>query len=462
MTQQPMSQSDTLGSHPQKTAPGPEPGLELNLVEFPSPSLDSAQPARAEAPSVSADLLNDIVERARSATNASDAAIALRQGEDIVCLASTGSNAPDIGVRLDLNSGLSGACAQSKTLQRCDDSETDARVDPGLCRRLGIRSVLVFPILRRDTLLGIVEVFSPNAHAFGDREVQALATLSRTISYILDRPVEAAPPPEAPAEILPAAVPEAPLVSEPEPTHADEPQALAASEAEVALPQAPRQDYWTTVLTGAVIALAITLGWLLGHGGLRKFNPTAQNPAPANTAPLAQPSIKVPPPPAEASPAANEQKAASPPAPKREPAAPQTPRPGELVISQNGRVIYRQPGSQPSSGANPPPSTSSSAPAQAVSNAVLVSPETANQYLAQRVEPEYPEQAREQHIQGPVTLEAVVGKDGFVKTLNTISGDPHLAAAARRAVLQWRFKPFLQDGKPAEFQTQVTVNFRLP
>jgi len=49
-----------------------------------------------------------------------------------------------------------------------------------------------------------------------------------------------------------------------------------------------------------------------------------------------------------------------------------------------------------------------------------------------------------------------------VKSLETISGDPQLAAAARTAVNQWRFKPFLQDGKPAEFQTQVTVNFRLP
>ena len=57
---------------------------------------------------------------------------------------------------------------------------------------------------------------------------------------------------------------------------------------------------------------------------------------------------------------------------------------------------------------------------------------------------------------------AIIGKDGSVKTLETISGDPQLAAAARSAVLQWRFQPYIQDGKSAEFQTQVTVNFRLP
>ena len=80
----------------------------------------------------------------------------------------------------------------------------------------------------------------------------------------------------------------------------------------------------------------------------------------------------------------------------------------------------------------------------------------------QRVEPEYPEAAREQHIQGPVILEALVGKDGAVENLSTVSGDPQLATAATDAVRQWRFKPFLRNGSPEEFQTQITVSFRLP
>jgi TonB family protein len=408
------------------------------------------------------------VERARIATNASGAALALRQGDDIVCLAVTGSSAPEIGARLNLNSGLSGACAQSQSSQRCDDSETDARVDPELCRRLGIRSMLVVPILRRGVLLGIVEVFSPSAHAFGDGEVQALASLSRTISYILDPSAEVAAVPQASGEVPPQAAPEAPSTSAPETAPGDEPQPSATSGTEVALPVASTPDHWTTVLTVAVILLAIALGWLLGHGGLRRLSPTAGNPAPANPASLAQPAIKVP---ASASadvnpasaPEAAKEKPASSVAPKGEPAASPTVHPGELVIFQNGRVIYRQPGSQPARRANLAPSAPSLASAQTgVSNAVLISPETANQYVAQRVEPEYPEQAREQHIQGPVTLQVIVAKDGSVKSLKTISGDSQLAAAARRAVSQWRFKPFLQEGKPAEFQTQVTVNFRLP
>ena len=461
MAQQLRSQSDSFSSPSRNAAIEPEPGLELNLVELPSVSLNSRQPTSA-AVSVSADLLNDIVERARIATNAAGAALALRQGDEIVCLAATGSSAPGIGARLNLNSGLSGACAQSQSPQRCDDSETDARVDPELCRHLGIRSMLVVPILRRGVLLGIVEVFSPSADAFGDGEVQALASLSRTISYILDRSVEVAAEPQASGEVPPPAVPEAFSASAPEPVHGDEPQLSATSETEVAVPAASTADHWTTALTVAVILLAIALGWLLGHGGLRKLNPKPRNPSPANSASLTQPAIKVSASAsADVSPASGtepaKEKPASSVAPKSEPTASATVHAGELVISQNGRVIYRQPGSQPASRADLAPSAQTG-----VSSAVLISPETANQRVAQRVEPEYPEQAREQHIQGPVTLQAIVAKDGSVKSLKTVSGDPQLAAAARNAVRQWRFKPFLQDGKPAEFQTQVTVNFRLP
>jgi len=70
-------------------------------------------------------VLNDIVEHARLATGATAAAIALVRGDEIVCRATTGDNAPDLGVKLDVHSGLSGACVQSKLWQRCDDTETD-------------------------------------------------------------------------------------------------------------------------------------------------------------------------------------------------------------------------------------------------------------------------------------------------------------------------------------------------
>ena len=124
---------------------------------------------------------------------------------------------------------------------------------------------------------------------------------------------------------------------------------------------------------------------------------------------------------------------------------------GGLVVYENGKVIYRT-----------PPQSSRQSAKDTTGQPIMVPSKVADEYLVQRVEPEYPEQAREQHIQGPVVLVALVGKDGAVEKLNTISGDSQLVAAATDAVLQWRFKPFFRNGSPEEFQTQITVSFRLP
>src|SRR5271163_666230 len=142
-------------------------------------------------------VLNEIVEHARLATGATAAAIALVRGDEIVCRATTGANAPDLGVELDVHSGLSGACVQSKKWQRCDDTETDSRVDAEICRDLGVRSILVFPVVREDRLLGVFEIFSPRPNAFSDREIQTLQALSRSIVNNVDRAADVVTPPAA-------------------------------------------------------------------------------------------------------------------------------------------------------------------------------------------------------------------------------------------------------------------------
>src|ERR1700756_368079 len=85
-------------------------------------------------------VLNQIVEQACLATGATGAAIALTRDGVMVGRATTGRNAPDLGIRLD-NAGFSSECLRMGALQRCDDAETDPRVDPVTCRMLGIRSI---------------------------------------------------------------------------------------------------------------------------------------------------------------------------------------------------------------------------------------------------------------------------------------------------------------------------------
>jgi len=81
--------------------------------------------------------------------------------------------------------------------------------------------------------------------------------------------------------------------------------------------------------------------------------------------------------------------------------------------------------------------------------------------LIHRVEPMYPPIAQQAHIQGIVTLTAVIDKDGIIQRLQLVSGHPLLATAAIDAVKQWRYKPYLLNGQPVEAETTVTVTFRL-
>ena len=91
---------------------------------------------------------------------------------------------------------------------------------------------------------------------------------------------------------------------------------------------------------------------------------------------------------------------------------------------------------------------------------LMVPEETALGWLIHRVEPEYPAQAVQQRIDGPVVLQVWIAKDGSVRDLKMVKGYFVLGRAAIDAVKQWRFKPYTQNGKTMEFQTTVTVNFR--
>ena len=76
-------------------------------------------------------------------------------------------------------------------------------------------------------------------------------------------------------------------------------------------------------------------------------------------------------------------------------------------------------------------------------------------------QPDYPMLARQMKVQGSVILEAMIGKDGGIQDLQVLHGPSILADAARQAVRQWRFKPYLQDGQPVETQAHITVNFTI-
>ena len=467
-------------------------------------------------------VLNEIVVRAAVATRASAAAVALGRGDEMVCRAATGRVAPDLGVPLNTRDGLSGACLQTRQPQLSVDTEFDPRIDPVISRRLGIRSILIVPVLDMKTaqFTGVLEVFSSSPAAFSNSDQKLLEGFAEECSRIRQAAIELSQRKSA-ALVPPNVVP--PKIVAPE---LMSPEFIASDSVlpgfAVANPKParrPSSEDWTLVLGSLTILATIAISFLIGSriGWLRHTASHAQtsHSIPAETSvPRAQAKSCVgtaaPGCPAEQSSAATTAPShANPSSPEKASAkkssltsaTPAATRDGDLVVYEKGKVIFRMrpPTAKPDqakrdqakSGPAKPGSikqdsnaiieassttkiattkiaTTKIAPTNvaptktALSQTVWVAPAQAEARLVSHTEPQYPPAALAAHRSGYVVLEVQVAKDGSVSNVRTLSGDPLLADAATAAVRKWRYHPYRQHDHPAQFQTDVTLSFALP
>src|SRR5256885_1247303 len=82
--------------------------------------------------------------------------------------------------------------------------------------------------------------------------------------------------------------------------------------------------------------------------------------------------------------------------------------------------------------------------------------------LISSVPPVYPTLAKNQHVSGNVTVDALIDANGRVTTMKVVSGPTLLQQAAMDALKQWKYQPASLDGKPVAMHLTVTVQFRLP
>jgi TonB family protein len=387
-------------------------------------------------------VLNGVVEEARFATRATGAAIALARAGEMVCRASSGPDAPDLGVRVETTSGLSGACLQTGTIQQCGNTETDPRVNAEACRRLGVRSILVLPLGDGPQPFGVLEVFSSLVDAFGDRDIRELQILARRV-------VANKKSAENVAGVAQAGVPKEILPSTPD---AAQPRSESAAEAPADAGYRDRRgtDVWTAVLGILVIATAVLLGLALGWRGAigrglsGRVNVTQANRSSdsgADQEAAGRPSGDGAAPAQSGSPL----KPAAPGGVSG--VAPSVELPdGGLVVTENGKVIYRL-----------PTAVAGARQEEGVSTSRLI-----DSRLIHRVEPQYPAEALARKVQGLVTLEVQIGTEGAVHNIAVVDGNPMLAEAAVEAVRQWRYRPYTANGRPGEMQTRVRIRFTLP
>jgi GAF domain-containing protein len=131
--------------------------------------------------------ISAITERAKHLTGATGAAIALRAGNEIVCRARAGRTAPDLGVRLQTDAGISAEAVRTGEVMLCHDAERNPRVDLASCRRLGVRSILVSPLRYYRRTLGVFEVLSSSPSAFDERDVATMQLLSSMMVAAISR-----------------------------------------------------------------------------------------------------------------------------------------------------------------------------------------------------------------------------------------------------------------------------------
>lgn len=299
---------------PSRTVPPPAPQkstLDSALVNWMRHELEPAAPAdytsilaalaavKREAEGLGFDLdavLQLVAGRALTFTHATGAAIALTAGPEMICRASVGSDAPSIGARLMVGSGFSGECVRSGQLRRCEDSETDPLVDRESCRDLGIRSIIAVPIRWNDAVIGLLEVFSPQPHAFLPNDNLVLKRLSEIVSAAVYR-AGVADAPEAdmaeapsPQSASPGRAGSAAVAAQPAspraPTAVMDDEFPVETAADLPLPHFSRAR--KLLLLAAAATVLVALSWVISPSDFKGIGfprPASQPPKPASAPP---------------------------------------------------------------------------------------------------------------------------------------------------------------------------------
>ena len=462
------------------------------------------------APKAAAELVNSalhvLAEEARYVTGANGAAIALEDGNDMLCRAAAGALSPGLGWRLDAQSGFSGECVRTARVLRCDDAESDPRVDAAICRQLGIRSILAAPIVSSDRVKGIFELFSDRPLSFtadDEKKLAALAVEAAALAFraSMSRPWPAVAAPAAPLPAREAAAATPAAIASPSPAKEAARVPIAAAQPAIAEPlptwhvpgllmQAEESEHSPAVewMLARKNAVAAAVGTALMVAFLGLFvrtvtkpaisNPVVSDAQAASTEPEASAEPESTADATNAGPESSTAAVAAPPAVRPAANSARTTR-KSATEPDAGRSSLRASSRANSAAAIAPPSDADLAQASQPQRSLvaeLVSPPIAAPetprvrvtqgatppVLLQSVKPVYPAAALAMRVQGAVVLVATISTDGHVRNLRAVSGNPLLQAAARNAVSDWVYQPSKLNGVPHAVQTEITVKFVLP
>ncbi len=412
-------------------------------------------------------VLEQIVSQTRLSTCATGAFIGWVRGGQMVARALNGVTSGEFVTYLRRDPRMVDACLRTSTLQYCHNSENFPGLDAAVCRSLGARSIVLVPVLKdAKEKIGVLGAFSSQADAFTAGDLVAIQSMSQRVADTIARVDELASDSVA---RVPAQVQE--ISRAPSQVLAESIKAKA-----VALALGARKSLLAALVAGTLLLAGWALSRSVPHDGLHLFARNSRAVAGQSSAPAPKPALPDPPIVQPLKPAVIVAAPAEPLPAKPSPPKSSLPKYSsplsvrakhhlpDLEIENtldddSGIVVFEDTGVQ---GASTTPHDSGARSVSASSPPGMVPERTALARVVDRVEPEYPDAAKVHHIQGIVVLDVLVGGDGRVQRLSPVRGYPRLVAAAADAVRQWRFEPIIRNGRPASFETNITLTFALP
>ena len=452
-------------------------------------------------------VLGLLTERMKDRTRASGAAIALREDDSVICRASSG-NAPPAGTPLNIDNTVTGECYRSGNIVSITDTEKDTRVDAELCRQLEFRSLLIVPIATGEEAVGILEVFSPVPGNFEGGDVLLLGSIAEVAAEIYGAQQRK---PCVHAPVAPQQIPflvtdrvEQVLQSVDTRTEANEESNRPSSDAgqnsllpskdEPIEPRNETRDtapsvssssshsgdeqneghesHWKPrnylLLMAGLTVLGIGMGDIIDwHMTSRLARSSAQPSTATKTQNTASEAINDPKPADDANALPSSAVDSATKTPIGVTSLPVKKTLGAKLQKSSFALKSATQGATSASLAGDSESTASLTPSEAVplaGSAPNLDSKTASQLtpakLLHRVDPVVPDFAKSAGIDGTVLLSAVIGTDGKLKDVKFVSGDRALAIEAFRAVRDWRYRPYMLNGKPIEAETRIVMNFR--
>jgi diguanylate cyclase (GGDEF)-like protein/PAS domain S-box-containing protein len=131
-----------------------------------------------------------VAERSQKLTGADGASVQLVDGEDLFTESATGLVEPFLGMRIPIAASLVGRAVQSCEVQYCPDSETNPWVDRSICRRVGMRSLVVVPLILGVQPLGVLTIVSRRTDAFEPGHISAMRLMVGLVAAALSHACE--------------------------------------------------------------------------------------------------------------------------------------------------------------------------------------------------------------------------------------------------------------------------------